>query len=278
MRAAIAWLLLSSLAWAEEPRVFRAYPLYTPEATSLVEVARSVLGAGGKVIYDRSGGRLLILATSNGHQQVAAVLKEVNVIPPNVRIDYALGQSGTATRSEAGVSGAGEVVVTPDGTSWKGKVAPHVQHRTAEQTASMRQTLLIQSGGEGVLFIGSEVPFVTWLVQMGRQWGYIEQNVEMRKVGAMLRVQPRVIGNGPLVTIRLTPELSDLSGDARRTVRFVNVATEVTVKDGETISVGGLGQNQEFSEKFLVGVDRGGRQSRLDLTLTPHIEGVQASP
>ena len=57
-------------------------------------------------------------------------------------------------------------------------------------------------------------------------------------------------------------------------VRFTQVASEVTVDSGQTIQLGGFVQNQEFYSKFLIGLDSRGTQGRIDILLTPQIQGL----
>jgi hypothetical protein len=65
--------------------------------------------------------------------------------------------------------------------------------------------------------------------------------------------------------------LSGLSDDGGRSIRYTRAATEVTVRDGQTFELGGLGGRNDFLSKFLVGVDRRGNTRSLKITATPHI-------
>ena len=87
-------------------------------------------------------------------------------------------------------------------------------------------------------------------------------------------MEPLVIGDGPTIRVRLTPELRGLvNGNPYRT-KFTTVATEVVVSDGVPFGLGGLKENKDFYSRFLVGVDRSGNRQTLDIELTAHIVPV----
>jgi len=75
-----------------------------------------------------------------------------------------------------------------------------------------------------------------------------------------------------LIRVRLTPTLSGrLENGMKQTIEFTELATEVVVRDGQTLSIGGFNQDQEFSSKFLIGRSGGSESSITDITLTPRI-------
>jgi len=268
-------LLWSANAGADD-RELEIYPLYSPDAAAIINVVESTIGPSGKVIYDKSGSRLLVLADREAHVDVAAIMKKVNVPPVNVRINLVMRDEGRITDSGFAIRGSGEVVVTPDDTDVNVSVRPEVRSRSTRTGRNTRQSLLIQSGTEGVLKVGAEVPFLHWLTNYGVNRGYIVEHVEMREVGAFLRVQARVIGDGPLISLKLTPELSGLAGEGQQQVKFTHLSTDLTVRDGQTISLGGLEEDSEFYRKFLVGVDSRGNRRELRISVTPTIEAPAA--
>lgn len=271
-----AWaLLLMAMAMgsvAADNRVMETYPLYTPEVAVVVSVAESVASPGSRVLYDKTGGRLLILATAEDHVRLREVLNGINQPLPNVRIEVSIKESGQQELSSIGVSGEGTVVVTDDDTEVSGTVKPRVQSRAERRSRGVKQTLLLQSGGEAVLRVGEEVPNAEWLTSYGQQQGYAPVIVETREVGAVLRVHARVIGDGPLISLKLTPEFTEIGKDGVQGLIFTRLSTDVTVEDGATISLGGLDENSEFFSRFLIGADREGKRRALTITLTPHIE------
>jgi len=258
-------------AVAEEEAVAEVYPLATPDAGPIIEVLEMVVGDDGKIVHDKATGRLIVLAPPSAHEKIKPILEELNVPPKNVRLDIVITDSGKARDSGAGIGGSGEVVVTPRGTSTRARIRPYARHRTSTSSSDTTQTLVVRSGGEGRLRVGEEVPFVDTLIDYGRRWGYIAQSVTMRQVGASLTMQPTVIGDGPMIRIRVTPELSGLTEEGARRISYARAATEVTVRDGQPFTLGGFDQQNEVFSKFLIGLDKQGNQRQMQITATPHI-------
>jgi hypothetical protein len=270
-----AWVVALAVAIpavAADDRVMQPYVLYTPEVATMVSLVESVVSPGSKVLYDKSGGRLLVLAMPEDHARVQEMLKDINQPLANIRIEVSTEEAGQEQLDQIGVSGSGEVVVDSDGARVEGQVTPRADSRRNRRQKDTRQSVLLQSGGEAVLRVGEEVPFAEWLVGYGHNQGYAVQAVETREVGAVLRVQARVIGNGPLISLKLTPEITGMTDGRPGTIQYTRLSTDVTVEDGQTLSLGGLTEHSEFFERFLVGVDREGRRRTLTLTVTPHIE------
>jgi type II secretory pathway component GspD/PulD (secretin) len=274
MRAAICILLCAACclaAAAAEQAVMKVYPVSVPDAADLVEAVKLLAGPDGKVIHDKAGCRFFVSAPPDAHRQIADLLKEANVPLRNVRIDVVIDDSGSGSEAGIGATGSGEVTVTPGGTDFRARVSPFARRRTDTSTSSVQQTLMVRDGGEASIRVGHEVPFEETLVGYGRQWGYIEKHVTMRSVGSSLCFSPRILAGGPLISLRITPELSGLADGHMQTVKYTRTATEVTVKDGETLTLGGLGESRDFYSKFLIGVDRQGNRRQLRITATPHI-------
>lgn len=110
-----------------------------------------------------------------------------------------------------------------------------------------------------------------WISECGRNWGRIHGDVQWQSVGAKLVVTPTVVGEGPLINIKLTPEVSGYVDGKPQTISFVEAATEVVAMDGQPLPLGRFGENKEFYSRFLIGVDSSGNESSLDITLVPHI-------
>jgi|GEM_PF-219542 len=76
---------------------------------------------------------------------------------------------------------------------------------------------------------------------------YPYARLEMIKVGITLKIRPYVAGNGD-ITVEIEPEVSNVAGTGVTELPVVSkrsVSTKVRVKDGETITIGGLLQKSE---------------------------------
>ncbi len=123
------------------------------------------------------------------------------------------------------------------------------------------------------LRVGERVPYLAWLTEYGFRHGYIrETHIEWRDVGSFLAVEPDIIGDGPMIRIRLIPTLTGRLKDGQEeTIRFTELTTELIARDGQTVSVGGFTENRDFYSKFLVGRSGGNESLITDITLTPRI-------
>lgn len=260
------------------PNTFEAYPLGLSDGAAIEQVARAIVGADGTVTLDAKNQRLLVLATPAEHQQIAGLLAKTAVTPRNVRIEVAM--SGGEVETERGASVGGNVGIerTDGATTVRWKVKPRVVDRSVDVSSDTRQQLLVASGREGKLRVGETVPYQTWIVDYGVTHGILQQQIAWKEVGSFLVVEPTVIGEGPLIRVRVTPELVGLVGNSPHATRFTSLATEVTVRDGETITIGGDAKDSEFYSRFLIGGTRGGGSRRMNITMTPHILSPAAPP
>ena len=110
--------------------------------------------------------------------------------------------------------------------------------------------LLIRNGEEGNITIADNVPFVEGsAVTTG---GVASTNIGREDVGIVLTATPHISPDG-YVTIELEQEVSSFSGENQVIAQGVTspifsertVRTNVTVRDGETVIVGGLMQTRE---------------------------------
>ena len=257
----------------QEQSHFEVYPLGLSDAQSSAEAIRSVVGPGGSVVVDETNHRLLVIATKEKHAEVAGMMRKLDVPPRNVRIEVRFAESSSQQNVGAGIDAAGEIVREEGITSTKIKVKPRIENTTIAASSDVAQTLLVASGRQGVLRVGESVPYLGWFEDYGFRHGYMQQAISWKDVGASLIVEPMVVGDGPMIRIRLTPELSGLVDGSIYHTRFSRVATEVVVQDGQTFQIAGMDKDNEFYSRFLMGFDRSGGQQALNITLTPRIVG-----
>jgi type II secretory pathway component GspD/PulD (secretin) len=280
---AIFLLFLTTLAvFAQQGQSrFEVYNLGFADAPSSVEMVKTIVGPTGSVSLDEANRRLLVVTTDEKHAQVANMMRKLDVPPRNVRIEVRFIESSNEKNVGADLGASAEIVRDEGITSTKIKVKPRIENTTVAASSDVTQTLLVSSGRQGILRVGESVPYVDWLVEYGMRYGYLQQGVQWKDVGASLVVEPMVIGEGPMIRIRLTPELTGLADGNVYQTRFSRVATEVVVQDGQTFQIGGLDKDSDFYSRFLIGFDRSGNRQSLNITLTPHIleaSGAGISP
>jgi len=252
------------------------YPVIFGDPVALEEISRAIVGDDGHVVLDRNGKRLIIVTIESKHAQLNEMMGQADAAVGNVRIDVRFRNAGRQKDSGFSVNGSGGVVVTPNGTSGTISLQPEVHNVLTETSGDTIQTLLVASGREGSLRVGESVPYIDWISQYSWHGGYTEKQLQWQEVGSFLVVQPVILGDGSTINIKLTPELRGLvDGNPYRTT-FTALTTEVMVRNGETMSIGGNVNNHEFYSKFLIGVDRTGIQQSLEIDLTPRI--MHAAP
>lgn len=269
-------LSLSALALADtnttaEVPEFKTYDIGFADGSNAAEIVRTVVGNSGKVFFDPVSHKLMVLTSSNSHVAIAGIVRQLNVPPKNVSVAVRFLGKGSASQRGASISAQGGVVIDNSGSHSTIRIQPNLVDQRTEVSSNTRQQLLVSSGRQASIFIGEEVPYIEWLMEYGRRYHYIEQQVSWQRVGATLVIEPVVIGNGPLIRIKLTPELSGLVDNNPYRTRFANVATEVTVSDGVAFTLGGLAEKDDFYSRFLIGMDRDGRRQTLDIELTATI-------
>jgi type II secretory pathway component GspD/PulD (secretin) len=272
--------LIVLTALAQGDLSVKTYPVHPAQAADIVEALNSMLSTNAKVVFLKASGQIIVTAPQADQTMTAALLKEVSTGPTrNVRIDVTILQEGASSETSAALNGSGKVVVTPKGVGYNIKLNPKLKSQSETTSDNARQTLLIQSGKEGRIFVGEDVPFAEWLIAQAQQWGYVNvpltQEFKMRPIGSSLVVLPQV-GAGGLITVTLTPELSCLVENKKwERVRYTRVATQVTIRDGATIDIGGAVKDQDFYSRFLAGMGKGGTRTSVQVKLTAHIQDPQ---
>ncbi len=173
---------------------------------------------------------------------------EVNGIPQGSGFDYI----GGTDLGAAGATPLGGVSFTVTGEDFNFLFR-------ALQTAGRlevlsRPSIMVQDGKEANIVIGEEVPTVTDVVISGN--GLATPSVTYRDVGIKLNVTPIINPDG-YVNLTILPEISSLAASSVSIGGGVNLPiitkrsadTSVTVKDGETIIIGGLITSREIESQ-----------------------------
>ncbi len=260
-----------STASTREIDVYKSYKIISSDPNLIVSAVKDLIGKDRKVFFDKLSSQLMVIARTNEHQMVEMLLKDINTIPMNVQIDVNFIEGAEEESTGLEVGGKVEVIKHPNRTSTDIIIEPQAHRQMVTSSSNSKQTLLVQSGREAHLLIGQEVPYIEKIIEFGRNWGYIQNNIQIRNVGAFLNVRPQVIGNGPYINIQITPEISSLVDIKAYRVKYIRAATEITVFNGQTITIGGLQKDSNFYDSFLVGYNRHGMKTMLDISLTVRI-------
>ena len=254
-------LLAATVAQAPAPRTeMRVYDLGLTDVGLALDVVKGLLSPEGRVYPDPGQHRIVVSDRPDIHRRVADALRTLAVPARNVHIEVetTIDRTGVDRGIGAGASRGGVTVTGRDTRS------------TTNLTA--RQQLVVLSGGEASLTVAELVPYSQWLRTWGVTHSLWSQSVEWQEVGTSLVVAPRVLGDGRIL-VRLTPRVDYRARDGSRSVDINELTTEVVVREGEPIALGGVPfKDEEVRQRFLLGVDRAGQTSRVAMTLKATVE------
>jgi hypothetical protein len=260
-------LVACGVATAQSNRVLKVHPLMFAEPEPVVEMARQIVGADGKVTLDAPRNRLFVTATEDQHRQITDLIKQVSVPPKNIQIQVRINDTGSSVNRGAGLTDIRGGVVIGGGVNVRGDARGFARDNSIQSSQDSVQFITVSSGKRGSIVVAEETPFVEWFLTYGVRCGYLQAGVAWRNVGSRLLVEPRVVGDGRMISVKLIPEFSYLVDGKSFTTAFINAATELTVAAGQEFRIGSTAQNQEFMSKFLIGYDRSRRQRAVDIVL-----------
>jgi general secretion pathway protein D len=126
----------------------------------------------------------------------------------------------------------------------------HALQQDSRLEVLSRPILLVRNGQEGKITIADQVPYVE-STQLN-DTGSTNSSIGREDVGIVLTATPQISPDG-YVTIKLKQELSNIAGENIQLTEGVSspifqtreVDTNVTVRDGETVVIGGLITSRE---------------------------------
>jgi len=274
-----AFAAVSSSAQPLNPRPaakteMRVYDLGLTDPGVAADVVRGLLSPEGRVYPDPAQHRLVVSDRPEVHARVAEALRTLNVAPRNIRIEVTARLERTDRERQLDASGSvggGSVRVGVGRRSARG-VEIGGQESRARTTVNARQQLLVLSGGRASLTVAEQVPYAEWLYTWGVTHGLWARNIVWQEVGTSMVVEPRVLGNRTIL-VRLTPRFDYRAGGNSQAVDVNELSTEVVVREGEEITLGGVPfRDADFRERFLAGVDETGQTARVEMTLRATVE------
>jgi type II secretory pathway component GspD/PulD (secretin) len=229
-----------------------------------VDAIRSAVAAavpGIRVAVDTRTNSLLITGTSAQHEEVVKVLGTLDVRIPQVAIQaHAIDIASSVLKELGLLSGVG-------GTDFGSFFLDSAQNRISFQFVDTSlilfrlQALVTENrgrilaaprittldGNKATILLGDRVPIFTVTTQAG----VTTTTVTFVEVGVKLEVTPRVNVDG-LMTLTLRPEVSSVAeivtgpgGQQAPRVATRSAETVLTVRDGQTIVLGGLISQEE---------------------------------
>ena len=223
-----------------------------------------------KIIPNSQNNALLIYATAQERDTIEAMLRKIDILPLQVRIDATIAEVtlndslnyGTQFFFKAGgINGAlnfspqGSVASTLlnnfpgfvlSGPNNGNAALNALQSVTTVKVLSSPQVLVLDNEAAR-LQVGNLVPFLTTSSQSTISSGSpVINSIDYRETGVIMEVTPRV-NSGGLVTLDISQEVSDVDTAATDTSKIQSptflqrkVSSRVVVQDGQTVGLAGL--------------------------------------
>lgn len=242
-------------------------PAETAVATGAAATAASKGDSGlqARIVADEKNNALVIMARPREYQMIEAALKRLDVLPQQVLIEATIAEvtlnddlqfglqwffnNGRATTTLS-TAASGAVAATFPGAStvlnWGDArvVLSALKEITNVNVVSAPQ-LMVLDHQTAMLQVGDEVPIA---VQQARSVvdpdAPIVNSVQLRSTGVILKVTPRVNGNG-MATLEIEQEVSDVARTTTSnidspTIQQRRIRSVVAAGDNQTIALGGL--------------------------------------
>ena len=256
-------LCLCLCAWAQEMET-RVFVLNARPAASTVEIIRPMLSPGGKVFPETRLNKLVIRDTPEVLAEVEALLQEIDVHAPQVRIF--VNMNGVAQNDGS------TVAVGVGGTNRNVMVSGTAVANSGSSRMQSQQNLVVMSGEKGVIHFGRDLVTVGPYVNFATGLGLLPQGIFVQTVGTGFAVEPVIVGD--VVRVKVTPWMSFQGTNGVREVMVNEASTSVAVPSGTTVSIssGGYGEklrNNSFGLIFGSAVRIGSGSS--SVTLRPEI-------
>jgi hypothetical protein len=240
------WITTISLSQAAETEL-HVIPLKHRTADEVVPVVRPLLMPGESV--SGMDARLIVRAAPQTFIQIERLLAEIDTPRRNLRIsvrhtgEYDPAQGGQGFSGNAQRGNTRIIVTNGDRGTASGKAGPgEGEQGNGERTISTKrdastQTLTVLDGGRAFIHIGETISHVQpFLALAGNQLGVVA-GIQYYDVTTGFEVEPRVLGEQIQLTV--TPRLAFRSNQGEQTVVFQALHTQVTVKPGEWMDLGG---------------------------------------
>ncbi len=231
-----------------------------------------------RIVPNIEDNSLLILATPEEYSVIAAALEQMDTLPRQIMIEATLAEVTLNDDLKYGVnwffeSGSNSVTFSSSASGSASPVFPgfsYVYSDSNEKGAVLNTLssltdvnvisspkLMVLNNYTGELQVGDQVPVVVRSAQgVGAENAPVINSVEFRDTGVILSITPHISKGGTII-LEIEQEVSEVaetssSGIDSPTIQQRKIKSTVSVRDGETIALGGLiRENQSYSNAGL---------------------------
>ncbi|HHV63069.1 MAG TPA: hypothetical protein GXX51_10590 [Firmicutes bacterium] len=220
-----------------------------PEA---VRRALSLVVPQDKIQIDPRTNSVIVSGVDMQIEEAARIIARLDVGIPLIRIEARLEEIASDAARNLGIQwsfGKLNLIAPPVGGGIAGVAVDYdsllrmLEDEGKAQTIA-RPNATTLDGMEARIFIGDRIPVVVESTQDGK----VVAQPTFIEAGVKLTITPRVNDNG-LITLHIIPEVStitDVTTQGYPHIRSRQAETWATVKDGETVAIGGLFQSEEI--------------------------------
>lgn len=261
-----------------------------------------------RIVADKSNNSLMIMATEDTYKQILESLKRIDVMPMQVQVEASIMEVTLTDGLEYGLQwyfknngnafGANGVTglatnATPGGFSFSATLgsdrvmgALNALARESKVRVLSSPSILVLDNQTASIRVGDQQPIFTGKLDTAN--GGSSTTVQYKDTGVSLQVKPQVNSNG-LVKMEIQQDITDTgeidATTGNRSFLQRNIKSNVAVKSGETIVLGGLirDNNSEgrngvpgLSKLPVVGAafsgnSKGGKRTELLVLITPTV-------
>ncbi len=240
--------------------VTRIFQIKYAKADELQNVVSGLLSSSGKIVVDKRTNSLIITDVPSALQEVDSLIKQLDTPTPQVLIQAkiveinrsvakALGIEWSAIHPDNPASGLPFTVNVPLGTAATGSMrfGKFIAGMSIDATIDMLESeskanvlsqpsIIVADNQQAEILSGKQIPIITRDMAGN-------QVIQFYNVALRLTVTPHISPDGT-ITLDLNPEVSDIAGEAPGgagvMISTQQAKTQLTVKDGETVVIGGI--------------------------------------
>jgi type II secretory pathway component HofQ len=190
--------------------------------------------------------------------------------PRRIRVDVFFRESGTRATESSGARGG--VIVTERGLS-RGSLGLEATSRETRTRRSSGVFTLVQDGGESRLSLATRVPFreASWIHDYALGAGYAVERIRFEDVGTSLLVRANLLDDGR-IRVSLVPSVSWFAADGSGAIDFTEAATEVVVRPGEELVIGGGTRDLHETTRRILGSASASESSESSIVLRARLD------
>lgn len=230
-----------------------------------------------RIVADKENNSIMIMANAKMYEQMKNALMRIDIPPMQVLVEATIMEVSLSDNLEYGVqwyfknglpgnkTGGGGIDLDglPGIASSIAGFSYSIVNASTQVTAMLNAlakdsqlkvisspSILVLDNQSAEIRVGDQQPIFTG--SSTTEGGVITQNIQFKDTGVSLKVTPRVNSNG-MVTMDLSQEVTDVGeidqATGQRSFLQRNIKSNISVKSGETIVLGGLIKDNSTSSK-----------------------------